>query len=31
MGGGPPGESAPGTHSTGGWIGPKAGLDDMEK
>jgi hypothetical protein len=27
----PPGESAPGTHSIGGWADPKAGLDDMEK
>jgi hypothetical protein len=26
-----PGERAPGTHWIGGWVGPKAGLDDMEK
>jgi hypothetical protein len=25
------GESAPGTHSIGGWVDPRAGLDDMEK
>jgi hypothetical protein len=24
-------ESAPGTHWTGGWVGPVAGLDDTEK
>jgi hypothetical protein len=22
---------APGTHSIGGWVGPRAGLDDVEK
>jgi hypothetical protein len=22
-----PGERTPGTHSTGGWVGPRAGLD----
>jgi hypothetical protein len=26
-----PGERAPGTHSIGGWVGPKTGLDDVEK
>jgi hypothetical protein len=26
-----PGERAPGTHWTGGWVSPRAGLDDMEK
>jgi hypothetical protein len=26
-----PGESAPGTHWTGGWVGPRTGLDDVEK
>jgi hypothetical protein len=26
-----PGEIAPGTHWTGGWVGPRAGLDDMQK
>jgi hypothetical protein len=26
-----PGETAPGTHWLGGWVGPRAGLDDMEK
>jgi hypothetical protein len=26
-----PGERAHGTHLTGGWVGPRAGLDDMEK
>jgi hypothetical protein len=26
-----PGERAPGIHSTGGWVGPRAGLDEMEK
>jgi hypothetical protein len=26
-----PGERAPGAHWIGGWVGPKAGLDDMEK
>jgi hypothetical protein len=25
-----PGGSAPGTHCIGGWVGPKAGMDDME-
>jgi hypothetical protein len=25
-----PGEKAPGTHSIGGWVGPRAGLDDVE-
>jgi hypothetical protein len=25
-----PGKRAFGTHSTGGWVGPKAGLDDVE-
>jgi hypothetical protein len=25
------GERAPGTHSMGGWVGPRASLDDMEK
>jgi hypothetical protein len=24
-----PGERAPGTHWTGGWIGPRTGLDDV--
>jgi hypothetical protein len=23
----PPGERTPGTHFTGGWVGPRAGLD----
>jgi hypothetical protein len=23
----PPGERTPGTHCTGGWVGPRAGLD----
>jgi hypothetical protein len=27
----PPGERAPGTPCIGGWVGPRAGLDDMEK
>jgi hypothetical protein len=27
----PPGERAPGTHWIGGWVGPRTGLDDMEK
>jgi hypothetical protein len=27
----PPGERAPGTHWIGGSVGPRAGLDDMEK
>jgi hypothetical protein len=26
-----PGESAPGTHLLGGWVGHRAGLDDVEK
>jgi hypothetical protein len=26
-----PGERAPGTHLIGGWVGPRAGLDDVEK
>jgi hypothetical protein len=26
-----PGERAPGTHWTGGWVGPRTGLDDVEK
>jgi hypothetical protein len=26
-----PGKTAPGTHCIGGWVGPKAGLDVMEK
>jgi hypothetical protein len=26
-----PGERAPGTHYTGGWVGPKAGLDTEAK
>jgi hypothetical protein len=26
-----PGETAPGTHWIGGWVGPRAGLDDVEK
>jgi hypothetical protein len=25
------GERAPGTHLIGGWVDPRAGLDDMEK
>jgi hypothetical protein len=25
------GERGPGTHWIGGWVGPRAGLDDMEK
>jgi hypothetical protein len=25
-----PGERAPGTHWTGGWVGSRAGLDDVE-
>jgi hypothetical protein len=25
------GERAPGTHWIGGWVGPRAGLDDIEK
>jgi hypothetical protein len=24
-------ETAPGTHWIGGWVGPRTGLDDMEK
>jgi hypothetical protein len=27
----PPGETAHGTHWIGGWVGPRAGLDDVEK
>jgi hypothetical protein len=27
----PRGENVPYTHRKGGWVGPKAGLDDMEK
>jgi hypothetical protein len=26
-----PGERTPGTHWVGGWVGPRAGLDDLEK
>jgi hypothetical protein len=26
-----PGERTPDTHSTGGWVGPRAGLDNVEK
>jgi hypothetical protein len=26
-----PGEGAPGTHWTGGWVGPRTGLDNVEK
>jgi hypothetical protein len=26
-----PGESAPGTHWIGGWVGARAGLEDVEK
>jgi hypothetical protein len=26
-----PGERAPSTHWIGGWVGPRAGLDDLEK
>jgi hypothetical protein len=26
-----PRERAPGTHWTGGWVDPRAGLDDVEK
>jgi hypothetical protein len=26
-----PGERAPGTHWIGGWVGPRAGLDEVEK
>jgi hypothetical protein len=26
-----PGERAPVTHCIGGWVGPRTGLDDMEK
>jgi hypothetical protein len=26
-----PKETAPGTHCTGGWVGPRASLDDLEK
>jgi hypothetical protein len=27
----PPGKQPPGTHWIGGWVGPRAGVDDMEK
>jgi hypothetical protein len=27
----PPGKKTSGTHSIGGWVGLRAGLDDMEK
>jgi hypothetical protein len=27
----PPGKEPPGTHRIGSWVGPKAGLDDVEK
>jgi hypothetical protein len=27
----PPGERAPGTHWIGGWVDPRADLDDVEK
>jgi hypothetical protein len=27
----PPGERAPDTHWIGGWVGPRAGPDDVEK
>jgi hypothetical protein len=26
-----PGERAPSTHWIGGWVGPRAGMDDLEK
>jgi hypothetical protein len=26
-----PGEEAPGTHWIGGWVGPRAGLDALDK
>jgi hypothetical protein len=26
-----PGKRAPGTHWTGGWVGPRAGLDAVDK
>jgi hypothetical protein len=26
-----PGERAPGTHWIGGWVGPRFGLDDVER
>jgi hypothetical protein len=26
-----PGEKAPGTHRIGGWVGPRTGLDDVER
>jgi hypothetical protein len=26
-----PGDTAPGTHCTGGWVGPRVGLDKVEK
>jgi hypothetical protein len=27
----PPGERTPGAHWIGSWVGPRAGLDDVEK
>jgi hypothetical protein len=27
----PPGETTPDTHQIGGWVGPRAGLGDIEK
>jgi hypothetical protein len=27
----PPGKEPPGTHWIGGWVGPRAGMDDLEK
>jgi hypothetical protein len=27
----PPGKITPGIHRTGGWVGPKAGLDEVEE
>jgi hypothetical protein len=27
----PPGKGPPGTHSTGGWVGPRAGLDTEDR
>jgi hypothetical protein len=27
----PPGEKAPGTHWTGGWVGPRGGMDNVDK
>jgi hypothetical protein len=26
-----PGERAPGTHWIGGWVGPRTGIDDVER